>query len=70
MSHTFIDAPAASRPSLLSRMIIRVSALNARRLTIRELERLSDRELRDIGITRHDIGRIGDETASEILARS
>ena len=41
---------------------------NVERRTIKELNRLSDRDLMDIGITRHDIPEIAKYDASKKLA--
>ncbi len=41
----------------------RIRRWNAYRKTLGELEQLSERELRDVGITRYDIQRIARDSA-------
>ena len=43
----------------------RIRRWNAYRRTLNELERLSERELKDLGISRYDIHRIARESASQ-----
>jgi uncharacterized protein YjiS (DUF1127 family) len=45
-----------------------ITAYNVERSTIKELNRLSDRDLLDIGITRYDIPAIAKYDASKKLA--
>ena len=45
-----------------------IAAYNVERRTIKELNKLSDRDLLDIGITRHDIPDIAKYDASKKLA--
>lgn len=50
--------PAASRPGIFSRLGTALSRWAEMRETRNQLNRLSDRELSDIGLSRGDIDRI------------
>ncbi len=62
------DQPAPSR-TLLRRLADRFARFRARYAAIAVLRRTSDRELRDMGITRADIGRVFDATFADEYAR-
>jgi uncharacterized protein YjiS (DUF1127 family) len=52
MGLSVADMPARDRPGVLSRMVAAFRDWDARRRTICELERLTDAQLDDIGLTR------------------
>jgi len=56
MSHS--RAAAGGLGQVFARVIAMVAAWNDARITRRELHRLTDRELTDIGLTRGDIERV------------
>lgn len=53
----FTPARAAPASSLFSAVLGRLAAWNDRRVTIKLLHRLTDRELNDVGLQRADIAR-------------
>lgn len=53
----FTSARTAPAASLFSQLLGRLAAWNDRRVTVKMLDRLSDRELADIGLQRGDIAR-------------
>lgn len=55
MSH---NHAAAGLGSVFARVMAMVAAWNDARITRRELNRLTDRELSDIGLTRGDVERV------------
>ncbi|EHK55422.1 hypothetical protein MAXJ12_20137 [Mesorhizobium alhagi CCNWXJ12-2] len=55
-----IRAPARPRASLFTWILNFFHVRERRRLALKDLQRLDDRELRDIGIKRHDITAIVD----------
>lgn len=58
------------RPTSLARLAARLAGLRERIAAKAELSRASDRDLRDMGITRYDIGRVFDpEFADEYANR-
>lgn len=57
------SARAASGPTLLERLGAWLEEQRAYRKTVAELERMDDRELADIGMSRVDIRRIAREAA-------
>ena len=68
MTHAMLEAPVPAKTAVF-RPFLHLSAWRTRRDTVNALARLSERELRDIGIIRHDIGRLGDEAARAVLGR-
>ncbi|RQP05370.1 MAG: DUF1127 domain-containing protein [Paracoccus sp. BP8] len=56
MSHS--RAASGGLGQVFARVIAMVAAWNDARITRRELHRLTDRELTDIGLTRGDIERV------------
>ncbi|PWJ22529.1 DUF1127 domain-containing protein [Jannaschia seohaensis] len=56
----FRPALPAANGSVFSNLLGRIIAWNERRLTVDALERLSDHELEDIGLTRSDIERFNE----------
>lgn len=64
-----LSALSASRkPGLLSRMMRRLIAARLERGTYEALNRLSDRELSDIGLARHLISDVARDEAEAYLA--
>ncbi|MEO9189021.1 MAG: DUF1127 domain-containing protein [Acetobacteraceae bacterium] len=58
------------RPTLFERLASRLVGLRERIAVAAELRRASDRDLRDMGITRYDTGRVFDpEFADEYASR-
>jgi uncharacterized protein YjiS (DUF1127 family) len=55
-----IRAPATPGASLFTWILYFFHVRERRRLALKDLQRLDDRELRDIGIKRHDITAIVD----------
>ena len=58
-----------TRPTLVQRLASRFAALREHIAVAAELSRTSDRELRDMGITRYDTSRVFDPEFADEYAR-
>jgi uncharacterized protein YjiS (DUF1127 family) len=61
-----IRAPTRPAASFFTRLVDFFHIREHRRLALKDLQRLDDRELRDIGIKRHDITAIVDREISRL----
>lgn len=63
VDQNFQGIPVGDKPDTLRRLRLAVGSYRKYRRVYKELDALSDRELADIGVSRHDIGEIARKAA-------